>query len=270
MPLAKLAIARLARSEAMRVQRAQALLVLHGAPAAGAFHVWGESSRVRRTKRNALPRGAPAKVLVEALASLELSFDPSALDRDVAQVWLPTAGGQAVPSSRMIGDAIEGERTLSAWRVDSLALDLDYAIELASHLGGEHMVAPGVVLGRDFLFWQVVLRFAARLVAEGRFLPSAGKSFGGWRALLDGEDSERLHALARAMPGAARAIGPEARNTAPLALVRDIVDRAVDLIATAASMRIAAPPRSNGLHDRWVRALRGHDRIELAEAESTR
>jgi SNF2 family DNA or RNA helicase len=254
----------------MRVQRAEALLVLHGAPAEGAFHVWGESSRVRRTKKPALARGASAKTLIDALSSLDLRFDPRALERRTAKVWLPTVEEKATPSSRLIGDAVGGERRLAPWDVDALALDLDYAIELASLLGGERMIAPGVVLGRDFLFWQVVLRFAARLAADGRFLPSAGQAFGGWRALLDGEDYERLHALAKAMPGAARAIGEDPTQIAPLALVRDTVDRAVDLIATAASMRAPPPARSSGVHDRWVRALRGHGELELEESEGAR
>ncbi len=258
----------------MRLQRGQALLVLHGAPRDGAFHLWGESSRARRARKTTLPRAASARALVDALSSLDLSFDPAELEHWIAQVWLPTVerNGRrsAVPSSRMVGPIPAGERALVAWEVDALALELDYAIELASLLGGERMVAPGVVLGRDFLFWQVVLRFAARLVAEGRFLPSAGKSFGGWRALLDGADAEALHALARAMPGAARALGEDAPGTSPLSLMREVVDRAVDLIVTAGAMRSPTPSPSRGLHDRWLRALRGRDRLATEGGEATR
>jgi SNF2 family DNA or RNA helicase len=240
------------------------LLVLHGAPADGAFQIWGETARSRT---------ASAHALADALAVLDLSFDPRALDRGVARVWLPTVEKKkkkrAIPSSRLVGAEPKGDRSLAAWEVDALSLELDYAIELASVVGGERMIAPGVLLGRDFTFWQVILRFAARLVAEGRFLPSAGKSFGGWRALLDGEDGERLHVLAKAMPGAARAIG-EAPESAPIAIIRDVIDRAVDLMVTSASMRLPTPSIAEGLHDRWIRALRGRAAFEVTGADAAR
>src|SRR5262245_2385792 len=109
----------------MREERGQALLVLHGAPSNGAFHLWGEVSRPRRVKKSALPRGASIRTLIGALAPVDLSFDPNALERNVGRVWLPTVAKTAVPSSRMIGPPVEGERTLRPWEVDLLSLELD-------------------------------------------------------------------------------------------------------------------------------------------------
>jgi superfamily II DNA or RNA helicase len=85
-------------------------------------------------------------------------------------------------------------------------------------------------------FWGAVARLALGLVARGRLLPGVSPAgFDAWRAgPLDADDATRVHALAAAMPAAARAV-PEP-GTAPVSLppaaplLRAFLDAVADVL----------------------------------------
>ncbi|MBS2966919.1 DEAD/DEAH box helicase, partial [Actinocrinis puniceicyclus] len=95
-------------------------------------------------------------------------------------------------------------------------------------------------------FWGAASLFALHLIARGRLLPGVSpEGFDAWRAgPLDRDDTERLRALARAMPPTARALAvPEVTPlTLPDAepLLRSFLDAVADTMPRTVSAPLAA------------------------------
>lgn len=82
-------------------------------------------------------------------------------------------------------------------------------VDLLAACSGRQILAPGLIVGADLVWWCHALRLAGTLVARQLYLPwvteSGGVYHSRWMPVLQGEDSDRMTRLAAAMPAAARA-----------------------------------------------------------------
>jgi len=195
--------------------------------------------------------------------------------------WLPTLGGQPLPSSPVLGVGTEvaagGTVELRPWRVTAAGLDTTETVTFLSFLpppGTElHVLAPGVFPSPALHFWREAFAFAVDLVARHRHLPSLVRDGRRWRAVwepvLSGTDAARASALARAMPGASRALrsteggGAAQRSAAPdspaATTLRHFLGHVVDHLVRSSTWRDFEPPDApapaTSLDGRWVQAL---------------
>src|SRR2546428_900295 len=158
----------------------------------------------------------------------------------------------------------EGRR---CWRQ---SLNLERTASLPSVLSRLHWRGfrrgRSVRFGEDLAYWTNALRFAARLVIRGQFLPDLKAEDRGyaarWTPVFAGIEAARLHALAKGMPPAARALTWEdggkrpdaAAETVLTSFVRFIVDGLVRSSASGAKL-----PAVESIHDRWMAALTDED-----------
>ena len=187
-------------------------------------------------------------------------------------------------------DPVAAERQLTAFlgTVTVLPLTPAQVVEVLCACAGKPMLAPGVIVGKDVLFWATVMRFAGALVARQQFLPeveeiphphpgplSEGKrSYRAcWKPVFIGADADRLTKLARTMPQACRALTREAISPPerPVASVLSdftcgLVDHLVGLVGGADEVEVAhrlaeAPERTGRREVVQVRRLlqRSHD-----------
>ena len=126
------------------------------------------------------------------------------------------------------------------------------------------------------------------LVARQQYLPGLEKVDDGyaarWRPVLAGAEADAASALARAMPGACRAIGSEAEappETPAIRILADFLAETCDtLVRSAPSQALTVPgfiapkPRKSkatavydSLHDQWLAALRAPDGRMRGEAK---
>jgi SNF2 family DNA or RNA helicase len=230
------------------------MILLHGALVRQGLHVWGESDR------DLAPREL-STALVDAVPGLAMGDAVS--ERLVA--WLPTVERRALPSSPLLETAAPSSRRaprLMPWDVSTIPLTPAQAVVLLSSAVGRDTLAPGLIVSKDLAFWALVLRFAGALVLRQRFLPGLIETGEGWRArwtpVLDGADAQRRVRLAKAMPGAGRALAPD-RDRPPETTTLEALDAAVamlvdELVRTSAASVLDAPTPESA-HEAWLRAL---------------
>jgi len=233
------------------------VILLHAALVRQSLHVWGESDR------DLAPRELSV-ALVDAVPGLAMG--DAAPERLVA--WVPTAERQRLPSSPLLETGVPSSRPsaraarLMPWDVSTISLSSAQAVVLLGSAVGRDTLAPGLIVSRDLAFWALVLRFAGALVLRQRFLPGMIETDDGWRArwtpVLDGADAQRRMRLAKAMPGACRALSPD-RDRLPETTAVEVIDVAVamlvdELVRTSAASVIDAPTPESA-HEAWLRAL---------------
>jgi len=230
------------------------VILLHATLAGPRLHVWGESDR------ELAPRELGA-ALAEAVPGLTTGL--AAPERLVA--WLPTVQRRPLPSSPLLEASPSVSRPARAqlvpWPVSTLPLTPAQAVLLLGSAVGRDTLAPGLVVSKDLAFWTMALRFAGALALRQRFLPGMIETTEGWRArwtpVLDGADAKRRVKLAKAMPGACRALS-SGRDQPPDTTSLEALDSAVamlvdELAREAATSTIAARPES--AHEAWLHAL---------------
>jgi SNF2 family DNA or RNA helicase len=264
------------------------MLVLHAGLVDRQLLLWGEKAIgaaaapvARRGRKPRKPQAPPLpfaageadlRVAVREGAS-NLATLPDRAEQPV--LWLPTASGRPVPSTPLIAEAPDatGETTLAPWSVAALPLTPDQTVTLLAACLDQETLAPGVHVGATLAFWATALRFAGALVAGEQFLPNVEQSEqtwrAGWQPVLAGAEGQRFDQLARAMPGACRALGgnadaPPERPAA--ALLSEFLAAVVNALvrSAAAEEPVAAPMRRgrkkpasfDSLHDQWLHALR--------------
>jgi SNF2 family DNA or RNA helicase len=178
--------------------------------------------------------------------------------------WIPTRAGQPAPSSALLAGApiSDAECHLAPAIVTVLRLGARQAIDLLAACVGKRLAAPGVLIGEDLAYWTAALRFAAGLVLRGQFLPGLKAENGGcaarWTPVFAGADAARLHALAKAMPPAARALTFQAGEQAPEAAAETVLAAFAGFIVDQLARSSAAPATVRALestHDHWLAAL---------------
>lgn len=161
--------------------------------------------------------------------------------------WLPTVEGRIVPSTPRLGETPDGEIALQPHRVAAIPFDLDEALRVLQSLPEEPdaPLAAGIWSGESLRFWAALERLARALVVRGQVVPTVVRGDDGdwearWLPAAIGEDATRLSALARALPGAARALVPSESSVPASAYdaVSQVLQRLTD--------RAIRPPKGSG------------------------
>ena len=220
--------------------------------------------------------------------------------------WLPTRGRTPLPSSPVIFTPSRSRAAVSLrpWLVPSRVLPAETACGLLAGCEGKTVLVRGVAAGGDLAWWVDAFRLAVSLAVRQAYLPGLEETGRGWEArwqpVFEGDDWDRLSALAGAMPPSARCLsrkeneGPPgepavAAATGFIALVLDHLarsagagrdERAVDPAAagtetpakSTSGRRRTRSTRFDSVHDAWMHALVSEDaliawddRIRLAE-----
>lgn len=134
------------------------------------------------------------------------------------------------------------------------------------------VLAPGIVLSHDVLYWRHVMLFAAALTARQQFLPNVAQNGENtkavWTPLYTGDDASRLNELAKAMPASARALtgaddhGPP--TTPPQAVLKAFIASIVNHIIRKEATQ--GPARPDSVHEAWLQALTAADGVVRATA----
>jgi SNF2 family DNA or RNA helicase len=182
--------------------------------------------------------------------------------------WLPTAERQPLPSSPLLETGLRPSRRsaraprLMPWDVSTISLTPAQAVVLLASAVGRDTLAPGLIVSKDLAFWALVLRFAGALVLRQRFLPGMIETDEGWRArwtpVLDGTDAQRRVRLAKAMPGAGRALsadGDRPPETTTLEALDAAVAMLVDELVRTSAASVLDAPTPESAHEAWLRAL---------------
>ncbi len=272
------------------------MIILHGAVLDEGLFLWGEApatddpkaarSGSRDSKRNGAaryPYDAGAETLEAVLDEAPVAIERAPERLAVALAWLPSRADQPVASSAVVSEppASRAKPRLAAWKVEGLLLRPAESLELLSALAGRSAALPGVIPGRDLLYWTLAVRMAGSLVVRQHYLPGLvereGRYLSRWQPVwLDG-DGERLAEAGRSMPPVARALtrleAKKPPQTASVLVLESFIETLVDEIVRSrppeASFRratqigeqpsVAPGAASLALHDRWLQALRGRD-----------
>ena len=239
------------------------MIVLHAAFCQDRLQVWAE------------PEAGKAALLA-TVAELGAGFRYGKRAAGKAVAWLPTRQGKPVPSSALLSDASPSneECSLAPSIVTTLPLRAAQAVDLLAACVGKRMPAPSVLIGEDLAYWTAALHFAAGLVTRGRFLPGLqGENndyAARWTPVFAGPELGRLHALAKAMPPAARALTPEVDDTVPDTPAETVLAAFAGILLDAlvrASAVQAKPRVLESIHDRWLQALTAENRAIPGGAE---
>lgn len=276
------------------------MLILHASVLDREFLVWGEKpseaapppSRKRRPsvedkQPEPLVNDAGRDVLLEALAAANAGI--SKRDAVILSLvaWLPSAGTIPVASSPIIAEA-PPEKTkvsLRPWMVTAIPISAEKLIEFLCACAGKEILAPGVIAGKDLVFWVTAMRFAGALVARQQYLPSLierdGLYMAQWEPVFVGVETRRFAQLVKAMPASARALSrkpdrPAQRSTP--SIISDFLSVIVDQLVretaspeslqsfqqTPLSVRRKRGPKIaretfESLHDYWLHALLARD-----------
>jgi SNF2 family DNA or RNA helicase len=267
------------------------MIILHAAASGEALVLWGEAPEApspevprKRGRRPKTARPEPSRfdagrerlraALEEALPGFGFDED----DQGAWVAWLPSDDQGAWPSSPLIAERPEGrtdgESRLAPWEVSALSLTPEQAVEALCASVGQTTWAPGVIVGPSLAFWATVFQFAGALVSRQEYLPGLATEPTGtgyrarWEPVLTGANLLHARQLARAMPGAARALvreAGEAPPTTPASVVLgDWLGAMVDYlvrssVAPEGRKRPARPARFESVHDEWIHALRTGD-----------
>lgn len=261
------------------------MIILHAGRVGKQFFLWGESPAedetpvVRRGRKPKTPiiKPYPYDSGVENLSSaLELLLGSAGRkEAEKINVWVPTIGGNPVPSSPLVAEIPDSkaEPALAPWAVHAYSLEVEGAIVLLCACMGKKVLAPGIISGNDLLWWADSLKFAGSLVAGQKYLPGVRggereyRAF--WEPVFSGEDAGELAKLAKQMPPVARALAPETSAVPPempAALVaRQFIEDSLDWIVRSeiGEKKTAKETRKrksfDSIHDAWVSALRSPD-----------
>lgn len=222
--------------------------------------------------------GAPAALLASKLCATVSTVDgASATTACEATVWLPTTKGRPLASSPLIiAPVLEpGTITLTPllvpWRIEALRLPISRALPLLCATADKEMLAPGVLIGRDLLFWAQAMRFAGAVVANQQFLPGLAAENGDFRAVWEpvfsGANAQSLARLARAMPHVCRAVTlqPQPSAAAPMTAqhaLAEFLSAVVDHLVrdTPQHKTISrTKPVFDSAHEAWLHALTSPD-----------
>ena len=275
------------------------MIVLHFGIHKGELFLWGEvpltpetppegrrkrAGSLRATPSSCRPSPYDAGIerLISAMKEGGFSFRFNKRSTREMIAWFPTWDDKPAASSPMIAEPPDpGVNLIPApWKVTALGFSTPQAVELLSLCYGKKTLAPGVIPGRDILFWVDAMRFAGALVARQQFLPNLIKRedqyLAQWQPIFSGADRDRLSRLAKAMPPVSRAIvclkeqqdpslaGPPISSS--VSILSSFLHQMVDHFVCS-SMEISQKGRSpdfpathDSLHDRWLKGLRSSDR----------
>jgi SNF2 family DNA or RNA helicase len=258
------------------------MIILHAGRIGKQFFLWGESPaekeiqgvRRGRKPKNPVIKPYPYDSGFENLSSvIELLLgSPGRKETEKINVWVPTIGGNPIPSSSLVAEIPDSKAKLSLapWTVHAYPLEAEETLVLLCACMGKRVLAPGIISGSDLLWWADALKFTGSLVAGQKYLPGVREEKGEYRAfwepVFSGEDAGELAKLVKQMPSAARALAPEASAVPPempVALAaRQFIEDSLDWIVRSeiGGKELAKETRKresfDSIHDAWVSALK--------------
>ena len=271
------------------------MIIVHAAIHEGRMFVWGESSeeehpakktgsskgRQETRKATRHPFEAVKAKIVSVLVEAVPKFRPEQKRFQDLAAWLPTKGGQVIPSSPLIGEVLGGKAktTVRSWTVSAYPLKWLEAVDFLCACAGKKVITAGLVIGDDLAFWSQALRFAGSLVARQHYLPSVEHWEDDFRALWQpiylGDDSEALAQLAQRMPPAARSLcdidSAEPLSTPAIEITKAFIGGAVDHLVRSSNWNERSlsnrgkQPSFESTHDAWLHALKSPDNRIIGE-----
>jgi SNF2 family DNA or RNA helicase len=249
------------------------MIVLHAA-FENSLLVWAESTK---QPKGPLIAGFDAGAATVASTLVELGVQAAKKHACEVVAWLPSTERGPIPSAAGLDDESSPAEAgcVAPWIVHALPLDAGRSIPLLAACSGKSLLRPGLLAGADLSYWAAALRFAAGLVMRGQFLPGVISSGAGirarWQPVIAGPDVARMHALAQAMPPAARAVIAEAGDSPPEVPAQTALNRflesAIDALVRSDGTRSSGA--FDSIHDQWLHALTSNDgamRADSAEA----
>jgi len=240
------------------------------------FHVWAESSKVKKLRRAKSERIHPF-----ALPSLSLrklfSSSPHFEKTNFGSltVLLPSTSETPLPSSILLATNDEYEEAiLASWVIPTIMLDPFAAFSFLLSLPCQ---PPQVVLGDSLRFWVEAAKFSLELLTRQCFIPTVQMEDGTCRAFWEGyiteEDTERVHTLSQAMPPVCQAFTSD--PVLPEDVLLHFINQTVDaFIRTHVSLKKILPPRRGRppktipLPEQWLRALSTSNSV-MAASDTT-
>jgi SNF2 family DNA or RNA helicase len=230
------------------------VIVGHGTwlPGRKRFFLWGET---RDRSAGASDRAHPFHLssseidsrLLRPLSEPDFKLDAG---REHVTILLPSENGSPLPSPELLlerDSTVKGAR-LASWEVSGVSLGAESALGWLVTLPTPEELDPHRFrLGSDLRFWTSAARFALELLARQRFLPALvaenGTATSLWEPLIE-EESDRLEALAEAMPPVCRA-AIEGDGDAMIArhLLLSFLGALVDRFVRRAASRLRLRPR---------------------------
>lgn len=275
------------------------MIILHAGRIGKQFFLWGESpaeNEIQGARRGRKPKNLTAKPypydssFENLFSALELLLgSPDRKEAEKINVWMPTIGGNPIPSSSLIAEIPDSkaELSLAPWTVNAYSLEAEETLVLLCACMGKRVLAPGIISGSDLLWWADALKFAGSLVAGQKYLPGVREEEGEYRAfwepVFSGENAEELAKLAKQMPPASRALAPESSAVPPempaTLVARQFIEASLDWIVRSeigeGFVKETRKRKSfDSIHDAWVSALKSPDGLiygddtELIQLES--
>jgi len=275
------------------------MIILHAGRIGKQFFLWGESpaeNEIQGARRGRKPKNPTAKPypydssFENLFSALELLLgSPDRKEGKKINVWMPTIGGNPVPSSSLVAEIPDSkaELSLAPWTVNAYPLEAEETLVLLCACMGKRVLAPGIISGSDLLWWADALKFAGSLVAGQKYLPGVREEEGEYRAfwepVFSGENAEALAKLAKQMPPASRALAPESSAVPPempaTLVARQFIETSLDwIVRSEIGEGLAKETRKrksfDSIHDAWVSALKSPDGLiygddtELIQLES--
>ena len=200
-----------------------------------------------------------------------------------AAAWLPSRRNWPIPSHegfcRWTGRCRRLASRCRRWHPGAwcAAPELDRDLRPSQRLLERPVLGRRLHVGRSLIVWSCLWRYAGALVARQSYLPHLvavdGTQFESrWHPVLDTDDRQRFHALARELPPAAVCLSlsggaPGALHSAARreAVARDFLEQAVDrLVRSAVTTPLTRAQALKGLHSgahaAWLASLRGDGR----------
>ncbi|HEU0103688.1 MAG TPA: DEAD/DEAH box helicase [Mycobacteriales bacterium] len=181
------------------------MIVLHGWWSDDQLVLWAEDSEEpaeppRRPGRRPKVQDHPYALEPELLAKL---LEVGSGWTGVAELALPSRGHGPQPSPELLrGEAPPGE--VRGWRVPTLALDADGALDLLLQEEPDATTSNGWVPGGDVRQLAALAAFADSLAERGRVLPAVRQGERGgeavWLPVVTGPDAQWLRAAAGTSP----------------------------------------------------------------------
>ena len=259
------------------------MILLHAGTCNDQILLWGETPahlealpqrRGRKPKFPPLPYDAGAQGLWEALRAAGGGFPAEVKRTETVIAWLPTVKNMPMASSSLIAEPPSAKPTLAPWTVTALPLSPAQTVEVLCACVGKQTLAPGVVIGKDLLFWATALRFAGALVARQQFLPGVTQKNSSYRArwepVFAGPDAERLAKLAQAMPSVCRALKHSSPPETPsIITLTEFISSMVDHLVRSTVPELGHKKKTSSfhsVHDQWLHALRSSDGVMEGDA----
>ena len=252
--------------------------VLHAIWNGDELCLWAEASalpltappRRGRPPKNPKLRTHPFSLPADMLSEIvESTFGQTPSGIGTIPLLLPSTQRGPLPSPWLVREEEydHGKATaLAGWNVETLIFDPGIAFDLLLDLPARP--PHGIAFGSSLRFWTEAALFSLALITEEQVIPTIRENVAVWTAVIAGDDMERVHTLADAMPAYCRALiiqkegMPCAQDTPPRSMIRSFIDRTVDVFVRRSleSVSLIPPrrgrrPRITPMPERFLSAL---------------